>query len=167
MIRPEQPADIEAIGHLNQQAFTTDAEAKLVNALRASASPFISLVAEREGTIIGHILFTPVNLTENSAGRQLMGLAPMAVLPAVQRQGIGSQLVTAGITACRKLEYDGIVVLGHPQYYPRFGFVPASLFDVYSNYEVPDEAFMILELTPGRLSDVAGTVQYHPAFLAL
>ncbi|PZD75350.1 hypothetical protein C1752_00261 [Acaryochloris thomasi RCC1774] len=164
IIRPERISDVDAIWSVNQQTFETEAEANLVNALRKSASPYLSFVAERGSTVIGHLLLTPVDLVGECSKRKLMGLAPMAVLPAAQRQGIGSQLIKAGITACRRLEYDAIVVLGYPSYYPRFGFVPASLFDIHSSYEVPDDAFMILALSPSCLSDVHGIIQYHEAF---
>ena len=93
-----------------------------------------------------------------------MGLAPMAVLPARQRGGIGSALVRAGLDACRQLGCTAVVVLGHPAYYPRFGFQPASRFALGCEYDVPDEAFMALEVEPGSLVGKAGTIRYHRAF---
>jgi putative acetyltransferase len=96
-----------------------------------------------------------------------MGLAPMAVLPARQRQGIGSALVRDGLGRCRELGYEAVVVLGHPGYYPRFGFVPASRFGIGCEYDVPAEVFMALELVPGALRGKPGTIRYHPAFAEL
>ena len=94
-----------------------------------------------------------------------MGLAPMAVAPARQRQGVGSALARAGIAACRDLGFGAVIVLGHPEYYPRFGFVPASRFGLRSEYDVPDDVFMAMELKPGALHGRGpGTIRYHPAF---
>ncbi|MCI5107189.1 MAG: N-acetyltransferase [Pseudomonadales bacterium] len=165
-VRPEAPADQEAIHRILCAAFPGDAEARLVQALRQQASPLLSLVAEQDGLLCGHILFSPahLNCAENSL---IMGLAPMAVEPAQQSRGIGSQLVSAGLTACRELGAIAVVVLGHPHYYPRFGFRAASEFGLVCDYEVPAEAFMALELQPGSLAGVSGTVHYHPCFAAL
>jgi putative acetyltransferase len=162
-IRPEQPSDIDAVRQVNRAAFETSTEASLVDILRENARPLISLVAEDAGAIVGHIMFSPVTISSRiDAG--IMGLAPMAVLPARQRQGIGSALVTAGLDEGRRLGMAGVVVLGHATYYPRFGFRPASGFGLRSEYDVPDEVFMALELETGGLQGMAGTVRYHPAF---
>jgi putative acetyltransferase len=165
-IRPEQAADIGAVRAVNRAAFETATEADLVDALREQAKPIVSLVADDDGSIVGHILFSPVTLSGHEELR-IMGLAPMAVLPAVQRRGIGSALVRAGLESCRRLGCCALVVLGHPEYYPRFGFTPASRFGIGSEYEVPDEVFMALELEPGALHDRSGTIRYHPAFANL
>jgi putative acetyltransferase len=162
-IRRERAADIDAVYAIHAAAFPTAAEAHLVNALRANASPIMSLVAEDAGSLIGHILFTPVTLADDT-GVSMMGLAPMAVIPARQRCGAGSALVAAGLAECKALGVAAVVVLGHPHYYPRFGFVPASRFGIASVYDAPDEAFMALELVPGILSGLSGTVHYHKAF---
>ncbi|REJ79360.1 MAG: N-acetyltransferase [Acidobacteria bacterium] len=162
-IRPETENDIAAIHAVNIAAFEADAEANLVDLLREQADPFISLVAEREGEIVGHIAFSPVNHSDQ-AELSLLGLGPMAVLPGLQNQGIGSKLVLEGLERCRKIEAGAIVVLGHPEYYPRFGFVPASQFGIRSEYDVPDEVFMAMELDKGYLADAVGLVKYHPAF---
>lgn len=161
--RKECPADIDAVFALHTAAFPSDAEARLVNALRAAADPVISLVVEDTGVVVGHILFTPVSLA-GCANGDIMGLAPMAVIPARQQSGIGCALVAAGLDACRAQGARAAVVLGHPQYYPRFGFVPASRFGIASIYDAPDEAFMALELVPNGLSGLSGTVRYHEAF---
>ena len=163
-IRPEAPADRSAVHKVNALAFGRPDEARLADALRAQARPYLSLVAELEGELIGHIVFTPVTL-EGVAG--VMGLAPMAVRPDRQRSGIGSALVRAGLEHCNTQGASAVVVLGHPEYYPRFGFAPAARFGLVSEYDAPPEAFMALELEPGALAGARGTVRYHRAFAAL
>ena len=163
-IRNEQPSDIETIWEINAEAFETDDEANLVNALRSSGCTFISLVAEIQNNIVGHILFTPVELTGNKNRLKILGLAPMSVLSQHQNKKIGSELVNAGLAHCRSLGYDAIVVLGHPDYYPRFGFVPSVKFGIKSEYDVPDEVFNILELVPECLKHNTGIIKYHEAF---
>ena len=166
VVRSEAPADQDAIRRVNRAAFATAAEAQLVDALRAQADPFFSLVAELDGEPVGHIAFSPVEL-DAVRSLKLVGLGPMAVLPERQRQGIGSALVHAGCAQCREAGAVAVVVLGHPQFYPRFGFVPARRFGIDCEYEVPDEAFMLLELVPGALSGRSGRVRYHPAFASV
>ncbi len=107
----ETPSDFQGVRELNAAAFETEEEANLVNALRKSGISYISLVAERNGSIIGHILFTPVALEGDDSGIRLAGLAPMAVTPNLQRQGIGSRLVAEGIKRCKSKGFDAIVVL--------------------------------------------------------
>jgi putative acetyltransferase len=163
-IRPELPTDITAIREVNLDAFEGTTEADLVDALREQARPIVSMVADDDGAIVGHILFSPVTLS-SLPDLRIMGLAPMAVSPEQQRKGVGSALVRAGITACRDLGYEAVVVLGHAEYYPRFGFVPASRFGLRSEYDVPDDVFMAMELTPGALQGSApGTIRYHESF---
>jgi putative acetyltransferase len=163
LIRAETDADIPAIHAVNAAAFPTPAEADLVDALRRQARPLVSLVAEQDGAVVGQILFSPVSLPSRP-DLKLLGLAPMAVVPEHQRGGIGSALVRAGLAECRQLGASAVVVLGHPEYYPRFGFQPSVRFGLRSEYDVPEEVFMVLELVPGSLSGASGTVQYHPAF---
>lgn len=165
-IRDERAVDIAAVHAVNRAAFETEAEANLVDALRSRASPYISLVAVDAGAIVGHVFFSPVTLSDH-AELKLMGLAPMAVLPELQRRGIGAALVRAGLERCRALGCDAVVVLGHAEYYPRFGFVPASRFGITSEYDVPDDVFMVLELTEGSLRDRSGLIKYDPAFEGL
>ncbi len=163
-IRPERPGDRLQIRHINQQAFDDDAEANLIDALRDSGLPLISLVAEERSQLIGHILFSPVRLIGPKPAPAIAGLAPMAVLPDWQGRGVGSSLVTAGLDDCAKAGYVAVVVLGHPDYYPRFGFVSARHFHIQSEYDVADDVFMLKELQDAALEGISGTVQYHPAF---
>ena len=163
LVRPETEDDRDAVRAVNVAAFDTPQEADLVDMLRGQATPIVSLVAEEDGAILGHIMFSPVSL-EGHLGLKLMGLAPMAVSPSHQRRGIGSQLVGAGLEHCRQLSCAAVVVLGHPTYYPRFGFAPASEFGMRCEYDVPPEVFMALEIEPGALSFGSGTVRYHPAW---
>ena len=163
-IRPEQPGDQPQIRTINQQAFAGDTEANLVDALRNCDVPLISLVAEEDEQVIGHILFSPVTLSGQNNAPPIAGLAPMAVLPDWQGRGVGSMLVTTGLEYCANADYVAVVVLGHADYYPRFGFVPASGFGIKSEFNVPDEVFMLKTLQGSALQGIKGTVQYHAAF---
>ena len=163
-IRSEKQADSEAIRRVNTLAFGGTDEASLVDALRKAADPLISLVAIEDNQVVGHILFSPVTIEFGNSEAPALGLAPMAVLPEHQRKGIGSQLVRAGLRECQQLGSNVVVVLGHPDYYPRFGFVPASQKGLSSEYPVPDEVFMVVELEPGALSGRHGLVKYRPEF---
>lgn len=151
---------------MNLAAFGMSAEADLVDVLREQAEPVVSLVAEEDGTIVGHILFSPVTLVGHPQ-LKIMGLAPMAVVPARQRKRIGSALIRQGLEACRRLGVGAVVVLGHAGYYPRFGFLPASRYGIGCEYDVPDDVFMILELVEGILQGKSGTIRYHSAFAAV
>ena len=162
-IRSERVEDLRGIREVNLSAFDTALEADLVDALRERARPLVSLVALDGTAIVGHILFSPVTLLPHP-DLSVMGLAPMAVNPARQRQGIGSALVRAGLEACRLQGTQAVVLIGHADYYPRFGYLPASTFGLTSEYDVPDDAFMALELVPGALQQRAGTIRYHQAF---
>lgn len=163
ILRDEHPRDHAAVRAVNEAAFDTAAEADLVDTLHGQAHPIVSLVAEVDGEVVGHILFSPVTLDGHPELR-LMGLAPTAVAPAHQRKGIGSALVHAGLERCRQLGVGAVVVLGHPSYYPRFGFAPSVRFGIRSEFEAPDEAFMLIELQPGYLPGACGVVRYHAAF---
>ena len=163
LIRDEKEGDRDSVYALNVSAFENSSEADLVDALRQQARPVVSLVAEENGEIVGHIMLSPVSLSDHP-NLKVMGLAPMAVLPVRQKTGIGSALVRAGLEQCRQLDYVGVVVLGHPEYYPRFGFSPSSQFGIDSEYDVPDEVFMAMELQPEALSGRTGRARYDPAF---
>lgn len=164
IVRAETAEDIEAVRRVNELAFEQAEEATLVDALRVAAHPHISLVAEADGQVIGHIFLSPVTIEMEERAPLIYGLAPMAVLPEYQNQGVGSRLVREGLSECRRIGCGAVVVLGHPEYYPRFGFVPASRKGLRCEYPVPDEAFMVVELTPGALLSARGLVKYHPEF---
>ena len=166
IIREESLEDIAAIRQVNEQAFNQPDEAALVDLLRAHGKVSFSLVAVDDDRILGHILFSPVTIEQTAKTVSAIGLAPMAVLPEFQNQGIGSLLVRRGLEECRKAGHDCVVVLGHPEYYPRFGFVPASKYGIKSEFDVRDEVFMVLELYEGALSGCKGTVKYQPEFNA-
>jgi putative acetyltransferase len=163
-IHSEQPADHDAVYEVHEQAFERAGEADLVEALRWEAHPTVSLVAKIEERIVGHIIFSPVEVESLASSMVVMGLAPMAVRPSLQQQGIGSVLVREGLQACERMEAGAVVVLGHSEYYPRFGFRPARRFGLQCEYDIPPEAFMALELEPGALDDAEGTVRYHDIF---
>lgn len=164
IIRKEQPSDIDNIWEVNSKVFETETEANLINTLRSSGCHYISLVAEDKNKVIGHILFTPVELTGDKNKLKLLGLGPMAVLNEYQYKGIGSKLVKTGLEYCQSLGFDAVVVLGHPNYYPKFGFAPSIKYGIKSEYDVPDDVFMILELVPGILKNHKGIIKYHKAF---
>jgi putative acetyltransferase len=162
-IRSQTKADRVAVRAVNELAFETPAEADLVEALHGRDLSLVSLVAEVDGKVVGHILFSPVTLTEHSH-LNFMGLAPMAVLPDYQRQGIGSALVRQGLTHCKDRGYRAVVVVGHAAYYPRFGFVPAGRYGLRCEYDVPADVFMVAELEAGALNGASGLVRYDDAF---
>lgn len=162
-IRSETDSDRESIWNVNQTAFGGDDEANLVDALRDGGFLDISLVAERDQEVVGHILFSPVTILTEDKTVNAVSLAPMAVLPGHQRRGIGSKLVIAGLQACRDQGHKIAVVLGHPDFYPRFGFSA----DVARPLESPfggGQAWMAMELVPGALNGVTGSVRYSPPF---
>lgn len=162
MIRPEQPSDFPAIREVNIQAFGQPAEADLVDALRREPGfdASLSLVAIEAEAVVGHIFFSSILIGTTPA----LSLAPMAVLPAFQRRGIGSELVRHGLDVCARRGHRLVVVLGHPEFYPRFGFVPARRHGIESPFPAPDEAFLVCELSPGGLAGVSGVVVYPPPF---
>ena len=168
MIRIENEHDHSAVKEVIREAFLTaehsdQTEHELVERLRRSQEfvPELSLVYVADDKIVGHIMFTKIKVGEQEA----LGMAPLSVLPAYQNQGIGSMLMKAGIESARELGYKGIVLLGHPDYYPRFGFVKASMFNIACPFPVPDESYMALELTTGSLADINGMVEYSKAFM--
>ncbi|MGH9900227.1 MAG: GNAT family N-acetyltransferase, partial [Pyrinomonadaceae bacterium] len=167
IVRPEGPEDFAAVRRVNEAAFGRPEEADLVDALRAAARPLLSLVAVENNRVVGHILFSPVAIESGeseSARSTALGLAPMAVLPEFQNRGVGSALVRRGLEECLRLGFPVVVVVGHPEYYPRFGFAPARPKGLDCEYPVPDEVFMVAELSPGALRGVRGVVKYRPEF---
>ncbi len=163
IVRAETAEDIPAVHQVNELAFGRPGEADLVDALRAAAHPHISLVAADDGQVIGHIFFSPVALEGGRSATAILGLAPLAVLPEYQGRGVGSRLVREGLKECRRVGCDVVVVLGHPEYYPRFGFVPASRKGLRCEYPVPEDVFMVAELKPNALAG-RGLLKYRPEF---
>jgi putative acetyltransferase len=165
IIREEVPEDIKEIHHLNELAFGAPEEANIIDKLRDTCAGLLSLVAVDKGKIVGHILFSPATIEGEHGLIKGMGLAPMAVLPERQRQGIGSQLVKEGIESLRTTDCPFIIVLGHPDFYPRFGFKIASKYGIKSQWDgVPDEAFMILWLDKLMMNQVSGVGRYKDEF---
>jgi putative acetyltransferase len=166
-IRAETTADWPAIRDVNVRAFRRDNEARLVETLRASTYfvPALSLVAVDDGRVVGHILFSRIFI--RNAGREVpaLALAPVAVLPEHQRRGIGAALIRYGLEECRRLGHRIVVVVGHPDYYPRFGFSSARAKGLEASF--PDPVFMVQALTPDALDGVCGTVEYPSPFAAV
>jgi putative acetyltransferase len=164
IIRQETSGDAKAIRQVNEEAFGQTEEVDLVDTFRRRDAFTLSLVALLADQIVGHILFTPVRVESGDSSFEALGLGPMAVLPAYQRKGIGSRLVQAGLEECRRAGHEVVVVLGHPEYYPRFGFLPAKRFGIRYEEEVPEEAFMLVELREGALAGRIGILRYQPEF---
>jgi putative acetyltransferase len=162
-IRPETPADHEAIRQVNRLAFGQNAEAQLVDALRDDGHVRASLVAEKEGKVVGHILFSELPIVTQARTMASLALAPLAVFPEYQNQGIGSELVRRGLDLCRELGHHSVIVVGHPDFYGRFGFSAERASHLNSPFS-GNEFFMAVELVPGALQEVSGRVAYPPPF---
>lgn len=162
----ETEEDIAAIRELVTVAFDRKSEAELIEAIRNSPNfiPQLSIVAKENGHVVGHILFSPIVIEAQTKTFPALALAPLAVTPIRQRQGIGSQLVKVGLSKCRELNHCIIVVLGDPQYYQRFGFQTASKFAIQAPFSVSDEVFMVREIQPSALRDIKGIVRYPQYF---
>ncbi|MGH8586871.1 MAG: GNAT family N-acetyltransferase [Gammaproteobacteria bacterium] len=160
-IREERPGDVAAIRDLNKRAFGQDQEGNIVDALRSNGAALLSLVATLNGRVVGHIMYSPL-----SVGGEVTAaaLGPMAVLPEHQRQGIGSKLVEAGNGKLKDAGCPFIIVLGHPDYYPRFGFRPASTHGIKCEWEVPDNLFMLLVLDQAKMQGIFGLAKYRHEF---
>lgn len=167
VIREEMQSDRERVDAVQKAAFERADEAELVCALRASAEPQLSLVAELGGEVVGHIFFSPVRVEGSASSPPAAGLAPLAVAPAVQRQGAGSALVRAGLRACPPLGWQAVFLLGDPDYYARFGFILAAPLGLRYESEAFDSGFQVTELAPGALAGCTGWVHYHEAFRRL
>jgi putative acetyltransferase len=160
-VRPERPGDEPAIRAVHERAFGRPQEGALVDALRAAGAHVVSLMAEDDGVVVGHVLFSPVGVEVGDPG---LGLGPVGVVPDRQGLGLGSLLVHRGLAECRGRGHEVVVVLGAPGFYRRFGFVPASMHGLRSEYDVPVEAFMVAELVPCALAGRRGLVRYRPEF---
>lgn len=166
IVRPESLADADQIRAVHAAAFPGPVEALLVDELRVNGHATIALVAELDGRVVGHIVFSPVALASASDTRTHLaglGLAPVAVLPEFQRCGIGSQLVAAGLESCHRLDVDYVVVLGEPEFYRRFGFAPARTANLRDEYGGGD-SFLVCELCKDSLHGAEGTVSYGAEF---
>ena len=159
-IREERPGDVAAIRDVNRLAFAQDQEANIVDALRANGGALLSLVATLDREVVGHIMYSPLTVADASGA----ALGPMAVLPARQRQGIGSRLVAEGNRRLANAGCPFIVVLGHAEFYPRFGFRPATTFGIGCEWNVPDEVFMALMLDDAKRPGIGGTARYRAEF---
>lgn len=165
--RCELPADREAIHLVETAAFGRAGEALLVDALRAGGALSFSAVAEVDDKIVGHVALSPIQIEAEHGKFEALALAPMAVLPEWQRKGIGSALLWWSLDECRQAGHKLVIVVGHPQYYPRSGFVPALPLGIRCPSEVPNNALMLLELQPGALAGHKGMVRYRPEFDSL
>jgi putative acetyltransferase len=165
-IRPEKPEDYQRIFEINKKAFKGEAEARLVGKLRNTKGfiPGFSLVAVKDGKVVGHILFSIIRIKTDTESIPVLSLAPMAVLPEYQKQGIGSRLVREGLKKCQESGYKAIILVGHHDFYPRFGFSQASRKGLKLPFDVPGEAFMMYEIVPQALKGISGEVEYPPEF---
>ncbi len=165
VIRPEMPRDIDTIREVNERAFSRTDEARLVDALRDGGYVRASLVAEEGGRVVGHILFNELPIVTSGGTVEALALAPLAVVPTHQRRGIGSRLVREGLRACAEAGHRIVVVLGHPEFYPRFGFSAELAGRLRSPFSGP--TFMAIELLTGALEGVEAQVHYPPPFSGL
>lgn len=166
-LRAEIGEDLEGIRKVNDLAFDFGNESKLVDAVRNSDRfvPELSIVAiDEDNNVIGHILLSIIDIITEDGTVPTIGLAPMAVRPDFQGQGIGSALVKAGLDECKRLGFSHVVLIGHPDFYPRFGFQPARLLGLEAPIPVPDQVFLACELKVDALKGIKGTIQYPPAF---
>jgi putative acetyltransferase len=159
-IREERGEDIAAIRDVNKRAFEQDHEGKIVDALRSNGAALLSLVATVDGKIAGHIMYSPITVGDVTGA----ALGPMAVVPEHQRQGIGSKLVQEGNLRLRDAGWPFIIVLGHANFYPRFGFQPAGPFGITCEWEVPEDVFMVLVVDQEKMQGVSGLAKYRHEF---
>jgi putative acetyltransferase len=154
---------VPAIREVNRRAFEQDQEANIVDALRGNGAALLSLVATVEGLVVGHALYSPalVGIVEGAA------LGPIAVLPEHQRHGVGARLIETGNRMLANASCPFVIVLGHPTYYPRFGFVPARTRGIQCEWDVPDDAFMVVTLDQARMEGVSGLAKYRNEFSAV
>ena len=164
VIRPETPDDYAGVREVNELAFASDVEATLVDRLRADGAVVASLVAEEDSRVVGHILFSELPIETGVGQIPAVALAPMAVHPDWQRRGIGGHLIRAGLAACKRAGKAAVIVVGHTEYYPRFGFSAELARAISSPYSEYGNAWMAIELVPGVLAGIRGSVTYPEAF---
>jgi len=160
-IREERPADVAAVREVNRRAFEQERESNIVDALRANGGALLSLVATIHDQVIGHVMYSRVSVGDMVNGA---ALGPMAVLPEHQRQGIGTRLIDTGNQKIKDAGYPFIIVVGHAEYYPRFGFRPAGKYGIKCEWDVPEEVFMVLMLDAAKMQGVAGLAKYRDEF---
>jgi predicted N-acetyltransferase YhbS len=167
IIRQELKEDHARIKEINDQAFKQEDESRLVNKLRKKNQfiPELSLVAETGGTVVGHILFYPVKINSANQKHITLSLGPMSVLPDYQKKGIGGKLFNEGLKRAKDLGFRSVIVVGHPKYYPKFGFTKASKWSIKVPFKVPDEVFMALEIVKNELHDKPGIIEYPAEFV--
>lgn len=165
IVRKEREKDFKSICEINNKAFKRKKESELIGRVRRCKDfiPELSLVSEEDGNVVGHILFSKIRIIGEEEHESL-ALSPMAVLPEFQRQGIGGKLIKEGLNRARELGFDSVIVLGHKDYYPRFGFERASKWRIKCSFQIPDEVFMAIELKDGALANKSGIVKYPDEF---
>ncbi len=168
-IRQESRQDLVRIKEINDRAFEQEDEGILINKLRKKDQfiPELSLVAEADETVVGHILFYPVIINSAHQKHTTLSLGPMAVLPEYQKKGIGGKLINKGLIRAKDLGFRSVIVVGHPEYYPKFGFTKASKWSIKVPFEVPDEVFMAIEIVEGELQDKSGIIEYPAEFMEM
>ena len=164
-IRQETPQDFQTVYEINHLAFEQEGESQLIEKIRKGETfvQELSLVAEQDDKVIGHILFSKIKIIGEQSSPSL-ALAPMSVHPDFQNKGIGSQLVTTGLQIAKNLNFEHVIVLGHKNFYPKFGFQNATNWNIRCPFEVPDDHFMAIELVEGSLKNKSGLVKYPPVF---
>lgn len=168
LIRTETPADYDQVREINIQAFgNREDEAHLVDRIRKSEGfiPYLSLVAEAEGSIVGHLLLSKAAVINDEEPHEVIVLAPIAVRPTHQRQGVGKRLIDEGLLRCKELGFGLVLLIGHPTYYPKFGFKPARPIGLeLKQFDVPDDVFMVYEVLENTRRRIEGELQYPKAF---
>lgn len=171
VLRKENPSDYQQVEQLIEAAFRTaehsdHREHLLVARLRKTTSfvPDLSIVAESNGQLLGHVLLTKIQISNASENFDSLALAPVSVLPDFQGKGLGGALIREAHQVATQLGFGSVILLGHADYYPRFGYQKASTFNIRLPFEAPDENCMAIELLTGALKEVSGTVVYDPAF---
>jgi len=163
-IRPEQARDFDTVRALLLASFGNEAQARLADRLRASGKIASALVAEEKERILGYIVFSKIVAGSEGGEVSALALAPLAVVPAFQRLGIGSALVSAGLERCRSERHSRLLLLGDPAYFARFGFAPAKRFGLKCPFPADENSFMAIELEPGAFASVSGTVRFGHEF---